>query len=100
MMQLPVVYVATLALGLSDNSRIKLKASGLEMNCERILLAHIADNTAINAWLQSEDGRKGRNRPASMVKLLTEKIDTSKQPRQFDSGADFDKEWERLRWQN
>lgn len=96
MMQLPVEYVATLAIGLRDNSRIKMKAVGLEVDLESLLLAHIADNTAINAWLQTEDARKGKNRPASFVRRLTEKIDLSKQPRAFVSGADFDKEWEKM----
>lgn len=97
MYQLPVEYVATLAIGLRDNARIKLKAVGLETDLESLLLAHIADNTAITGWLLSENGRKGKDRPASFVNLLTSKIDVSKQPRQFTSGNAFDKEWERLK---
>lgn len=97
MMQFPCEYIATLAVGLREDSRIKMKAAGLGVNLRDLLLAHIADNTAINAWLQSEDARKGKNRPPSYVKMLTEKIDQSKQPRAFLSGAAFDKEWERLR---
>lgn len=97
MRQFPCEYIAILANGLRSDSRIKLKAAGLGLNLRDLLLAHIADNTAINAWLQSEDAKKGKNRPPSYVKMLTEKIDQSKQPKAFLSGAAFDKEWERLR---
>lgn len=96
--QLPVEYIATLAIGLRANSRIKMKVSGLKVESKYLLLAHIADNTAINAWLNSENGAKGIDRPSSMVAaLLNENIDQSKELKQFDSGADFDKEWERLK---
>ena len=100
MRQFPCEYIAILAKGLRSDSRIKMKAAGLGLNLRDLLLAHIADNTAINAWLQSEDARKGKNRPQSFVRLLTEKIDPSKQPVGFTSGADFDAEWERIRCQN
>lgn len=96
--QLPVEYIATLAIGLRDNSRIKMKACGLKVESNYLLLAHIADNTAITAWLNSENGAKGKDRPPSMVAaMLNKNIDQSKELKQFNSGADFDKEWERLK---
>ena len=95
--QLPVDYIATLAIGLRDNSRIKMKVSGLEVDIKSLLLAHIADNTAINFWAKTKDAEKGKNRPKSFVKILTEKIDLSKQPKEFLCGADFDREWERIK---
>ncbi len=96
--QFPVEYIATLAIGLRVNSRIKMKECGLKVESKYLLLAHIADNTAINAWLNSENGAKGQDRPPSMVAaLLNKNIDQSKELKQFDSGADFDKEWERLK---
>ena len=42
----PVDYIATLAVGLRDNSRIKLKAAGLKVDMKTLLIARIADNTA------------------------------------------------------
>lgn len=90
-------YIATLAMGLRDDARIKMKVMGLEIDLKRLLLAHIADNTAINAWLQSKNAEKGKDRPPSFVRVLTEKIDPSKQPMGFSSGADFDAQWEKLR---
>lgn len=96
MMQLPAVYVATLAIGLRNDSRIKMKAVGLEFDLKSLLFAHIADNTAITSWLLSKNAEKGKDRPTSFVRMLTEKIDPSTKPQTFNSGADFDKERERL----
>lgn len=93
---LTVSYAATLAVGLRTNSRIKMKACGLEVDINCLLLAHIADNTAINFWAKTEDGRKGINQPKSYVKILTEKIDHSKDVKAFASGDDFDSEWRKL----
>ena len=95
--QLPVEYVATLAIGLRDNSRIKMKACGLEVDTDRLLLAHIVDNTAIRVWQNTKDAEKGKNMPKSVVKALVEKIDKSKEAKPFNCGADFDAEWERLK---
>ena len=96
MRRLSCAYVAILANGLRDDSRIKMKASGLEVPIDRLLLAHIADNTAINVWLKTKDGEKGKNQPKSIVKALTEKIDESSLTRPFESSSDFDEEWRRL----
>lgn len=93
---LPVVYVATLAIGLRTDSRIKQKVVGMEHDLKSLLLAHIADNTAITAWLLSKNAEKGKDRPASFVEVLTKKIDPSTKPRTFVSGDDFDKERKRL----
>ena len=95
--QLPCEYVATLAVGLRSDARIKMKAVGMEMDLKSLLLAHIADNTAINAWLQSKNAEKGKDRPPSFVKVLTEKIDPSTKPQGFVSGSEFDKQWEKIR---
>jgi hypothetical protein len=96
MRKFPLRYIATLANGLRDNSRIKMKASGLEADINRLLLAHIADNCAINVWTKTEDGQKGINQPKSFVKALTEKIDDSKTAKGFISGADFDAAWREI----
>lgn len=96
MYKLPVLYVATLAAGLRDNSRIRMKASGLSVEVNTLLLAHIADNTAINVWMKTKDAEKGRNQPKRIVDALTEKINPSKKLKQFKTGADFDKAWRAL----
>lgn len=89
-------YIAILANGLRQNSRIKLLASGLKVDVETLLLAHIADNTAINFYLKTKNAKTGKNRPKSLVKAFTSDLDDSKHARQFDSGTDFLEEWRRL----
>ena len=64
---LPPKTVATLAAGLRDNSRIKRKVSGETVDQTTLLLAAILDSINTVAWLLSEDGRRGRNRPQSVV---------------------------------
>lgn len=96
MERLPVVYVATLAKGLRNESRIKLKASGLKVELNTLLLAHIADNTAINVYAKTKDAKTGKNKPKSKVVALTEGLDDSKNAKAFDSGKAFLEEWRRL----
>ena len=96
MYSLPCPYVAILAKGLRDNSRIKMKMVGLEVDLQSLLLAHIADNTAMNFWAKTKDAEKGKNQPRSMVKALTEKIDNSKKAKGFVTSADFENEWRRI----
>lgn len=90
------MYIATLVKGLKDTSRIKMLAAGLETSVDRLLLAHLIDNTAINVWMKTEDAQKGKNRPKSFVTMLTEKIDESKLTKPFETSADFEAEWRRL----
>lgn len=92
----PAEYTATLACGLGINSRIGKKITGLKVDLEYLLLAHIADGTAINAWLNSENGRKGKDRPSSFVALLTQNTQKANEVVGFESGEDFEKERERM----
>lgn len=89
-------YIATLACGLRENSRVKMSLSGLKVSVETLLLAHIVDNTAINVYAKTKDAKSGRNRPKSVVKALTSDLDDSKHARKFRSGNDFLEEWRRL----
>ena len=90
----PVVYIATLAMGLRDDSRIMMRLAGLRVNLKTLLLAHIVDNTAINVYFKTKDAEKGRNKPKSVVEMLTK--DKEPDIRKFESGADFENEWRRL----
>lgn len=94
MREFPCDYVATLAMGLRDNSRIKMKASGLRVDFNTLLLAHIADNTAINVYAKTKDAKTGRNKPKSMVEVLMK--DPNKEVKVFDSENDFLNEWRRI----
>ena len=96
MEQLPVDYVATLATGLRDNSRIKMKASGIRVDMQTLLLAHVADNTAINVYAKTKDAKHGRNKPKSLVKAIQSSNDPKQHAKVFESGESFLEEWRRI----
>lgn len=64
---LPVQLAATLSAGLRDESRIKLKAAGLPVSLETIILAAIADNLTM---LRAGMDKRNRGKPF----LFTEAI--------------------------
>lgn len=90
---LPVEYASVLAYGLRNDSRIKMKMLGLEVDVETLLLAHIADNTALNLYAKTKDAKNHRNRPKSIVQALTAQ---KEELASFKSGEDFMKEWRRI----
>lgn len=71
--ELPVETLAALAAGLPADSRSKRKLSGHSLSVSETLLAGILDTVNLIKWMLSEDGAKGRNRPESILQLLTEK---------------------------
>ena len=90
---LPVKLAATLAAGLREGSRIKLKLADMQVSPDTLLLAAIADRLGILVWQKTKDAEKGRNRPRSILESL--------QPKQTDvstfaSGEDFIKAREKL----
>lgn len=93
---LPCKMAGILACGLREDSRIINKLSGAKATAEQILLASIVDNTRMLAWLQSEDGVKGTNRPKSIVAHLIGEQEKKSNTVSFSSGAEFDEEWRRL----
>lgn len=66
------LQVAVLASGLRDDSRIKMKIAGAKLPLQTMLLAMAVDNLSVLRWMQTEDARKGRNVPVSIVSLLTD----------------------------
>lgn len=91
---LTVELAATLAAGLRQNSRIRLKASGLEVDINTLLLARIADSTAYNFYAKTKDAKYGRNMPKSMVEALSKH--ETRELKHFDNGAAFMREWRKL----
>lgn len=71
---LPALLLATLASGLRDTSRVKLKMSGQQITVDTMLLAAVVDHLAVSVWIRSEDARKGRNRPQSVLSMLTGQV--------------------------
>jgi len=71
---LPVPLLAALASGLRDNSRIKMKMNGQQITVDTMLLAAVVDYLAVSVWIRSEDARKGRNWPQSVLSMLTGQV--------------------------
>lgn len=88
--ELSPVLVATLSVGLSEDSRIKKKLRNVQSVPRYVADAFIMDTLNILVWQNSEDGSKGRNRPESILqKVLGEK--GSSDMLVFASGDDFEK---------
>lgn len=97
MSQVPLPLRATLAAGLGPDSRIGRALSGVKLDGKAVLLAAILDGVNALIWMQTKDGHKNRNRPASVLKRLTEPPAKKQEIRTFASGEDFMKELERIR---
>lgn len=95
--QLPPSRVAVFSVGLKDDSRIKMKISGQSVPLDTLLLAGISDRLSTLVWFQTEDGRKGKNRPTMVVNLLTDRAQESKEDViVFNSGEEFIKKRNQL----
>ena len=93
---MPAGLLATLACGLREDSRIKMKLSGVKVPQETILLTAIKDDLSFIAWAQTKDGAKGRNRPKSVLKSLLGDDSQNSDIQTFASGKDFEREWKEL----
>ncbi|WP_448861695.1 DUF5361 domain-containing protein [Dorea sp.] len=93
---LPLHMVGIFACGLREDSRIMMKVMGVKVNTIQTLLALIADNTRLIAWLQSSDGEKGINRPKLLLAMMSEEKYSENNIETFENGQQFDDEWNRL----
>ena len=90
---LPVSLVASLVVGLREDSRIKMKLSGAKAPSEIILLASIIDRLSVLVWMQTKDAQKGRNRPKSlMISLFPKETKATV----YKTGEDFEKARKKL----
>lgn len=89
--------VATLACGLSGDSRIKRKISKRTLDLNETLLAIIADRLGIIAWQRSKDGYKNRNRPKSILEMLVGQDKKKDELEIFESQESFDEWYKRTR---
>lgn len=91
--QLPLNQVAVFAYGLRDDSRIKQIMSNQIVPLETTLLASIVDRLSLSLWLQTKDGQKGVNRPASIADQLIKRDKSENDDKDylvFESGEDFE----------
>ena len=89
-MRLPVEYAATLANGLRDDSRIKLKVSGARVSTELLLHAAAVDALNLLVWAKTKNAKHGTNKPVSIYEALTAKPKKEEYVG-FDSAAEFEK---------
>ena len=88
---------ATLCAGLSADSRVMRRLSGLSYSTEALLLAGIYDRLSVLVWQQTKDGRTGRNKPTMIEPLLRNAGNKQKSDiRSFASGKEFEEARERI----
>ena len=94
---LPVFTLATLAVGLRDNSRIKMHLSGEMISRTDTLLAAAVDRLSLLIWAKTEDGQNNVNRPKSMLSILLGNTEENQNSvTAYETGAEFDNAWEEI----
>lgn len=93
MSALPVKTIATLAAGLRVNSRIKLKAAGLRVSVDNLILAAIFDRIGSLTYMLSDHSGQP---PESMLDGLLDTNSNEPQCAGFQSGAEFEAERQRI----
>lgn len=79
--------VATLTLGLRDESRIKKKISGQKLTLDQSLMALIVDELNMLLWQRS---KKRGKKPKSVYKTLTEPPKEKEELKVFTSPEDYE----------
>ena len=70
---LPVTYAATLAVGLRDDSRIKMRITESKGTFEQHILSMIYDNVNIIRYYHTQDAVDGVNQPELLAPKLFDK---------------------------
>ena len=87
--RLPVQTLAVLVTGLRADSRTKMAINGMQVPLNTIIMAMTYDRVNQWLWMNTKDGRKGKNKPSSLVETLTSKP-KEKTIETFDTGEEFD----------
>lgn len=87
---LPASRVATFAVGLRENSRIKTRLAGMSCPLETLLLAAAVDSLHLLWWAKTRDGAKGHNAPPSILDSLTGRAEKNTDISVFASGEAFE----------
>lgn len=92
--QMPPSQVAIFAIGLRNDSRIKLKMTGAKFPIDTLLLSAITDAVRLLLWSKTKDGSKGINQPKSILSGLYQR--DSEKVTSYSSGKDFEMARKRL----
>lgn len=87
----PLRLIATLAAGLRDDSRIKMRLAGCKVRPLFLLSAIMADALNILVWQNTADGHKGRNAPERIARVLLGEENPKKNNAVFDSPEAFER---------
>lgn len=85
----PLPLIATLAAGLRENSRIRMKMGGQVLGNTESMLALILDKVNLLWWSKTKDAEHKRNRPESIYAALTT-VPKEKEEIAFDTPDDFE----------
>lgn len=91
---LPASVLATLSVGLRDDSRIKMKMAGEKIPRQDMMQAAMVDRLSLLLWAKTKDAQHGMNRPKSLLEILT-RSQKNGSAQGFDSPEDFEAEWKR-----
>ena len=93
--ELPLRTAAILACGLPEDSRVMRKLRGEKISLGTKLQAAMLDSLTTLVWFQTEDGKKHRNRPPSMLrKLIGAEPETKLEG--FETAEEFEAERKRI----
>lgn len=92
----PVETAAIYACGLPTESRVVRALTNQKIGIDTMLNAIIADRLTQLVWFKTKDGRKHRNKPKSLVKMLTSDKTTKTSEQTFKSGEDFEEARRRI----
>ena len=98
----PASFVATLAVGLRDDSRIKMRLKDSKLTLEQGLLALLLDALRINNWMHTKDAQKKRNMPKSLFRQLLGMDEPGEKKydlRHFDSVEEYEA-WHKANMEN
>lgn len=88
--QLPLLKVAVFCVGLSEDSRIKMRMNNQTIPMETLLLAGLSDKISVLLWTKTKDGQKGRNRPPMILDAFNQSKTKQRETVVFNSGEDFE----------
>ena len=94
---LPVPLLATLAVGLRDDSRIKKLMADTALTTTEQLLALVVDKLSNLIWMISDKGRKGEDPPKSVyLYLMGEERETNGEVISFTSPEEYESAWAQI----
>jgi hypothetical protein len=94
--RVPVKLLATLAVGLRENSRVKMAKSGVKVDDQTLMLAIIADCLRWIQWSKTQDGIDGKNMPERLINLYFEQKNTNSEHEVFNSPEEYKARWQSI----